>query len=507
MHLTKLISFLTIFATVLFVPFNTIGGTPQTNPLIKAIQLFDIGNFTEAEIVLKELLPDNPDNLMVNYYYGACRTENGFYGKKEIDFLLKASVDESPLKTDFYLGTQYHALGNWEQAIKYYNRYKLKTSKEKEESDYVAEKIQQCFNLENPFFVIHDEETEVMVPPELVVEAVQIDSTNEQDSDTIIESKKRINEVEKVEEIIEPEIILQEDTIPLTIKESENTERDTEPSIEAETEINTAPDTLTTHSKEINSVEKGNTIEFIIDDEITYLNTLHFRTPEGLFLFEKGDSIRKELETNIEKQNELRNQYLVAKVKDTKNKIGEQILLLENESYSLKNESSQLFIQSRKNELDYWDQANQQEKEEFISTLNSIVENTEIDTESNNEPIKPIDFVDPSIFYRGNKINNQSEEKVTDELIYKIQIGAFSRAVPPYLQRVYKKLAVIRKIDTYTDEKGVVVYTAGKLTTLDDAIKMQNQIRQEGVEDASVVPYFNGKRITLKQAKDLAGEK
>jgi hypothetical protein len=35
---------------------------------------------------------------------------------------------------------------------------------------------------------------------------------------------------------------------------------------------------------------------------------------------------------------------------------------------------------------------------------------------------------------------------------------------------------------------------------------MQNQVRQEGIEDAFVVPYFNGKRITLEQAKKIEAE-
>ena len=56
-------------------------------------------------------------------------------------------------------------------------------------------------------------------------------------------------------------------------------------------------------------------------------------------------------------------------------------------------------------------------------------------------------------------------------------------------------------------DKGVVVYTTGNLSTYEDAVKMQNQVRQEGVEDAFVVPYFNGKRITLKEAKEIEAGK
>ena len=69
------------------------------------------------------------------------------------------------------------------------------------------------------------------------------------------------------------------------------------------------------------------------------------------------------------------------------------------------------------------------------------------------------------------------------------------------------KLSYIRKIENYTDEKGVVVYTTGNLLNYDDALKMQNQVRQEGVKDAFVVPYYNGKRITLSEAKEIEAGK
>jgi len=34
-------------------------------------------------------------------------------------------------------------------------------------------------------------------------------------------------------------------------------------------------------------------------------------------------------------------------------------------------------------------------------------------------------------------------------------------------------------------------------------VKMRDQVRQEGIKDAQVVPYFQGKRITLEQAKEI----
>ncbi len=101
------------------------------------------------------------------------------------------------------------------------------------------------------------------------------------------------------------------------------------------------------------------------------------------------------------------------------------------------------------------------------------------------------------------QIQAAAEPEEQDDLIYKIQIGAYSRGLPTYVKKQFDKLSYIRKIENYTDDRGVVVYTTGNLTRLEDAVKMKNQVRLEGIEDAFVVPYFNGKRITLEEAKKL----
>jgi hypothetical protein len=50
----------------------------------------------------------------------------------------------------------------------------------------------------------------------------------------------------------------------------------------------------------------------------------------------------------------------------------------------------------------------------------------------------------------------------------------------PLTGNVYTiNLSVIRTIETYTDEKGVVVYTTGNLTRYEDAMKLQNQVNRK----------------------------
>ena len=92
-------------------------------------------------------------------------------------------------------------------------------------------------------------------------------------------------------------------------------------------------------------------------------------------------------------------------------------------------------------------------------------------------------------------------------ITYKIQIGAYSRGIPNNMKSVFSKISVIRKVENYTDEKGVVVYTTGNLISYEDAVIMQKQVQQEGIKDAIIAAYLNGKRITLEQAKEIEKEK
>ena len=125
MELRKINILLTTSFLLMFAGFPFFADA-QKNPLIEAIQRFDEGKYTEAETLLRPLISENPDNLMINYYYGASRTENGHYGLGEVDYLLKGSTGESPLKTDYYLGIQYQAMQQWTKALNHYQKYQRK---------------------------------------------------------------------------------------------------------------------------------------------------------------------------------------------------------------------------------------------------------------------------------------------------------------------------------------------------------------------------------------------
>ncbi len=471
MQLKKITVTLTIILTLLFFYLPEFIYAYQVESLTRAVQLFNENKFREAEPLFKSLLENDPNDFMLNYYYGATRTENGNFSEIELQTLLKSISEDTPVKVEFYLGIQYQAQSSWDQAIRHYNRFRFNTTVDEQESLELADKIQQCYNHENPF--LSSQGT----------------------------AKEEFNVNEETEDSAVPENVDAVNSQEATIEEI--------PEISAETNSDILSDT--SDSTEQNSAEnEGEPIEFRINSRITYLNTVNFRTPEGKNYFEEGTTKQKELNTSLKKMEELREEYKVVQTDSEKSSIGEKILTLENETYSLKEEITKLLLQAGNRESEYWQSASEEEIKKF---LNEMKEYKSKETEETNTPEPEIAMPDSDILIASDilvgepvesKLTVETEDK--DELVYKIQIGAYSKRLPPYVDRQFKKLSLIRKIDTYTDDRGVVVYTTGNVTSLEDAVKLQKQVRQEGVEDAFVVPYFNGKRITLDQAKKIEKE-
>ena len=149
-----------------------------------------------------------------------------------------------------------------------------------------------------------------------------------------------------------------------------------------------------------------------------------------------------------------------------------------------------LFASARSKENEYWENASESEfynfnleQEKILAIIESEKEETLRESKAQYISMENI----PESFFEMHEQRPAAQGgQKSDQLVYKIQIGAYSRGVPAHRQRLFKKLSLIRKIENYTDEKGVVVYTTGNLTNLEDAEKMLNQIKQEGVQDAIV---------------------
>ncbi len=471
----KRINFLSLFVLIAgILPLSFVNA--QENPEVKAIQLFNSGNFSEAEKIFKMLLEQNSESPISNYYYGASRTENGHYGKKEMEYLKKAGENITPDRLHYYLAIQHHARGNWDQALKYYNQFRLSVPEMEQEELKLSKKIQLCYNQVNPF----DTTSVTSVP-----QNVQTDSL------------KRSANTKQKELYTSP--ALKEEPTPLT---ASNNELNLIENIDNQESLNTdALIYLREALPDLPGVEPtipdGDPVKFHVNNTITYLYSSQFQTEEGKNLFEKAMKLQQQQEKNLAEAEKLRTLYKNSQLPEERETLATKIITIENESLHIEEEIKNIHSELRKVENEYWENAGTVERKNFIMKQEKILSALNKDDISPRVPQEEIliDFIEQKA---------KSPAKTSPpELTYKIQIGAYSKGVPAYRQKVFKKLSIIRNINNYTDENGIVVYTTGNLTRYEDALKLQNQVRQEGIQDAKVVPYYNGKRITLEKAKQM----
>jgi hypothetical protein len=87
-----------------------------------------------------------------------------------------------------------------------------------------------------------------------------------------------------------------------------------------------------------------------------------------------------------------------------------------------------------------------------------------------------------------------------DGLIFKVQIGAFKNPLPP---------EHFTGLSPMTAEKlanGITRYTVGIFREIDEARIARKQVQNVGYQDAFIIAYMNGKRISLNQALQQLGE-
>jgi len=92
------------------------------------------------------------------------------------------------------------------------------------------------------------------------------------------------------------------------------------------------------------------------------------------------------------------------------------------------------------------------------------------------------------------KINEEETVISSTETTYRIQIGVFSKALSGAV------FVGVDNVVSFTGKDGLVRYMAGSFTDYKDAISYQMQMRARGFEDAFIVTYKNGERISLNVA-------
>jgi tetratricopeptide (TPR) repeat protein len=544
MHYKKNTLFLILlFLLLLGKELNVLAGSQDVSA-IRAMQMFDSGNFAEAEIFFRVLLDEDPGNPMLNYYYGASRTENKHFGDNELACLRKAGTNITPDRLHYYFGIQYHARSDWEQALKYYNQFKLSVPEKEQELLQLAQKIQQCFDHVNPYQQSLLNTTAETMEKEAEESGETVGEEMKESEETFTEKPKELTittaEESKMAVAAERGGESGEEGIPVTEYEPGKPEQGQRTTGEAEEDV-PEPQVETPDAENIHEhammikagepadeksftferellpdlpgveptypVPAGDPVEFRLNHQITYLFSSQFQTLEGKELFEKGRLLQHKMDDLLKEADILRSQYEKTSDPVERIAIGEKILSHESEVYDLQKEINRVFSSSRDHENDYWNQTDPVVKHNFIIGLEKIKAGLEKKSEKDYPKEQRRDTVPILLPGRITEVYETSSDipaaQKAGQLVYKIQIGAYSRGIPSYRKRLFNKLSLIRKIDQHTDESGVTVYTTGNLNNPEDAKILLSQLKQEGIEDAFIVPFFNGKRITLEQAKKM----
>ncbi len=133
------------------------------------------------------------------------------------------------------------------------------------------------------------------------------------------------------------------------------------------------------------------------------------------------------------------------------------------------------------------------EEKGFEDTYIIVDNNGEISNYVEPVPETPI-LIEDTVLVVDSNNTELSKDIVTNETTYRIQIGAFKR---PLSDAVF---VGVNNVISFTGKDGWVRYMTGSFSEYKDAVDYQAQMRARGFEDAFIVTYKNGKRISLNIA-------
>ena len=132
---------------------------------------------------------------------------------------------------------------------------------------------------------------------------------------------------------------------------------------------------------------------------------------------------------------------------------------------------------------------------------NTSVQDSLLNTSIQETPDKPVQTTEKETA-AVNKTGSTAEAETAGsnkKLEYKIQIGVFKNAPN---EDVLKKIPAVSKVPI--PDKGLTKYYAGSYTTYEEAQKELKTVKDAGFSGAFIVAFFNGERISISKAKELA---
>ncbi len=246
-------------------------------------------------------------------------------------------------------------------------------------------------------------------------------------------------------------------------------------------------------------------IDFPVNSRITYQLREMFQEKEALAAFDSGREKERRLDSLLQLTCRLRKEFQEQRNLRLRDELAQKIRDLEQANVSLKMDVNDDFLRARQTEEAWWKDTDYSVMEKFMQISDSIREiRFPPLPEPEEMPPLPADTIKEMSPDTLSKEEVQlPENKAQDtkpgsgEVVYKIQLGAYSQGIPDQKKEIFDKISKIRIVETHKDEKGNTVYTTGNLKNFADAVKLQGQVRQEGITDAFVIAMQNGKRIPL----------
>ncbi len=501
---------------------------PQPGDRETAIALFREGEYGKALPIFSKLAYDFPYDFLLKYFTGACLVETGQYGLDAEKNLVLASAREVPSKVYFYLGKLYHANSNWNNAQRYYNRYRNNSDSAEVRESGVQELINLCAGQINPFakamaVVDKNQETEM--------QAVVEETAVQPEPAALDQGRKLPETVAGISNPALPPVMPVSDPEPDTLKDQvagELPEKTAETvpaapeksavtiAAPAETSAITNSDSteasagIVPASTKASAVptpapaEEQRFINFRVNDRVTYVTEDMFQEPEALLAFKTAATLGRRLDSLLLQTDVMRKKYHQAVNPNIRDSLARVISAEEYRGLLLKSDMERSYFKAASLEQEWWKDADFPVYEAFYHIRDSILARATPPPPVIPEPgpdvfgtaVDSVTVV-PETIKEDTPGKTVPPEVKADELSYRIQIGAYAQRVPAQKKALFDKISKIRVIETYVNEKGETVYTTGNLKNFDDAVKLQNQVRQEGIKDAFVIAVKNGKRVSL----------
>jgi hypothetical protein len=129
----------------------------------------------------------------------------------------------------------------------------------------------------------------------------------------------------------------------------------------------------------------------------------------------------------------------------------------------------------------------------------NVTTNPAVQAQPTNDVNVDVQTVNSSNIEQGVENVQVAASSTRGELYFTVQVGVYSTSISP------SSVFTISPLNTEQIPNNLIRYSSGVYGSVAEAINARNLIVQNGIRDAFVTAYYNGKRITIAEAKAIAG--